>query len=172
MCIHIHVHCPGLWKFFFIVTTHFLNNGRLAMYHFIMRQRQYIRFIIIVHHGKRKFMIVCGTILRCCPEIIQCIIHPSHIPLIVKSESAVTHRFCHSRIRRRILCHQHRCRKTVFQPLIHILDKRNSQIIHTSRFISLPVNQIAHRIHPQTVKMIFCQPVCCGRLQEASHFSS
>ena len=34
-------------------------------------------------------------------------------------------------------------------------------------FIALPVDQTADRIHAKTVKVIFLQPVICGRLKEA-----
>ena len=48
-------------------------------------------------HGECQLMIIPRPVLGSCPEIIQCVVHPPHIPLIVESKSALFHRFCDAR---------------------------------------------------------------------------
>ena len=117
-------------------------------------------------------MIVLCSVLRTCLEIFQGIMHPSHVPFIVKSKPALIDRLGHILEICRILCRQKASRISSLQFLIHQFDELHSVSIDTALFISLPVNDPADGIHTQTIKMVFLQPVICRRLQKASHLSA
>ena len=85
MCIHVHIKSPGLRKFFIIVTIHFLHDSSLSVNYLVMRKRKQETSIIIIHHGKSQFVIIVTSVFRGSTEIIQCIIHPAHVPFIIKT---------------------------------------------------------------------------------------
>ena len=117
-------------------------------------------------------MVVLSTIFRCSAEIIQRIIHPSHIPFIIKTKSALVDRISHFRERSRIFgCEDHR-RMHAFQSLIHILQELYRIEVYTPCRIALPVDRTADCIHADTVHMEFTDPVICAGLQEASGLSA
>ena len=58
----------------------------------------------------------------------------------------------------------------ILQPPVHLLQKSNTISVLPAGGISLPVDQITHRIHAQTVKMELFQPVVRRRLEKAPDF--
>ena len=95
MYIHISVEHSRLGKFCLICAVHFLQDRRLAVYHLIVRQRKEEAFALEVPHGEAQF------VGRRTPEtgihlhVFQRIMHPSHIPFVVKAKSAILRAFCH-----------------------------------------------------------------------------
>ena len=103
MCHHIHIQRSSLRELVRVIACHLLHDGCLSVNHLIMRQGKQIFFIIKILHGKGQLMVLCGTVLRRGAEIIQSVVHPPHVPLVVKSESSLRHGLCNARIGRRIL---------------------------------------------------------------------
>ena len=100
---HIQIQRPSLRELVRVIACHLLHDGCLSVNHFVMRQRKQVFFIIKILHGKGQFMVLIGTVLRRGAEIIQSVVHPPHVPLVVKSESSLRHGLCNARVRRRIL---------------------------------------------------------------------
>ena len=60
------------------------------MHNLVMREWQHVSLIIKIHHGECQLVILVASAKRQSPEEIQCVIHPTHIPFVVKSQSAVS----------------------------------------------------------------------------------
>ena len=97
MRIHIHIERSCLRELLLIISVHFLQYCCLPVDNFVMGQREQIPLIIVIDKGECQLMIVPCPVLGSCPEIIQSIIHPSHIPLIVESKAPFFHGFCDAR---------------------------------------------------------------------------
>lgn len=103
---HVQVHCPRMRKLVFILTVHFVENGSLSMNNFIMGKRQKIAVIVKVHHREGQLVIPGRSVCRCGLKILERVMHPSHIPFVVKSTPTVIYIQCHIRIVCRILSNQ------------------------------------------------------------------
>src|ERR1051326_5749440 len=64
----------------------------LSSDHFIMRERQDKVFTPRVHETKRERVMITGTEKRICLKVFERVVHPTHIPLEIKTESAVVNR--------------------------------------------------------------------------------
>ena len=168
MCIHVHIQRTRLWEFVFIVAAHFLHDRCFAVNNFIVRQREQETGIIVVHHGECQFVIVFRTVFRCGTEVIQRIVHPSHIPFIIKTKAALIDRIGYFGERSGIFGSKNHRRMHAFQFLIHILQEFYSIEVDASCRIALPVDGAADCIHTDTIHMEFADPVVCTGLQEAS----
>ena len=85
---HIQVECAGLREFIFVLPVHFLQDRRLPMHDFVMGEGKHVFLLVIVHHREGQLMILSGPRRGRHLEILQRIMHPSHIPLIIEAESA------------------------------------------------------------------------------------
>ena len=166
---HVRVQGPGLRKLLFIIAGHLLNDRRLSMHHFIVRQRKQIVFIIKILHGEGELMIILRTIRRIRPEIVQRIVHPAHVPLIVEPESALRNRLRYPRIGGGILRDEHNLRMALLKSVVHTADKFDGIRVHTASLISLPVNQISDCIKSKSIEMIHADPEIGSRVQEGAH---
>ena len=102
--IHIHVHSTRLWKFCFIFSVHLSENGSLSVYRLVVRERKYIALAVVVHHRKGQAVIVADAVFRRGAEVVESVVHPAHIPFVVKTETSVFRSLCDSRIGGGILC--------------------------------------------------------------------
>ena len=57
-----------------------------------MGQRQYEPLAVVIQHRKGQLVIVVHTLGRGLSEEVQSIVHPPHVPLVVKPESALVQR--------------------------------------------------------------------------------
>ncbi|SQC56458.1 Uncharacterised protein [Listeria newyorkensis] len=95
-------------KLIITIAWHFVHHRLLAMHHFIMGQRQNIILLKHIHKRKRHEVKMILAKQRVHLEKFQNIVHPTHIPLIIKTKSVRVHRHRHTRISRTFLRdHQH-----------------------------------------------------------------
>ena len=99
VCVHVHIQGTRLREFVFIITAHFLHDGCLAVNDFIMREWEQETGIIIIHHRECEFVVIFRTVFRRSAEIIECIIHPSHIPFVIEAKTSLIDRIGHLRER-------------------------------------------------------------------------
>ena len=59
------------------------------MYHFIMRKYQHEFLAVGIDHAEGKFSVMVASEIRIVFDIIQIIVHESHIPLQIKTESSL-----------------------------------------------------------------------------------
>ena len=104
MCIHIHIQGTCLRELIIVISVHLLHDRCLAVNHLVMWQRKEKTCIIIIHHGEGELVIILYTIFRTGTEIIKCIVHPSHIPFIIKTKAALRNRISNFREGSGIFC--------------------------------------------------------------------
>ena len=98
---------------------------------------------------------ISGTALsRRHPEKVQRIVHPAHIPLVVKAQSVIMHRSRHLQEVGGILGDQHHIGKPLLDLVIQLLEKLDAPDVDAPGHIPLPVQHVADGIHPQSVHMI------------------
>ena len=117
-------------------------------------------------------MIIFRAVFRCGAEIIEGVIHPSHIPFIIEAKTALIDRISYFRERSGIFGSENDGRMHSLQSLIHILEKFHCIQVDTTCRIALPVDRTADRIHADTVHMKFTDPVVGAGLQKAFCFSA
>ena len=106
MRIHIHIKRPRLREFHLILTEHLLEDRRLAVDDLVVGKRQQVSLPVKISHGESQLIVVPSPVQRICPEIFQSVIHPAHIPFIVKSKPAFLRQLCHPRETRGVLRRQ------------------------------------------------------------------
>ena len=116
-------------------------------------------------------MVLFHPLFRRRLKIRQRIVHPPHVPLVIKPKTALPGRLCNIRPGRGVLRNQKTGRVALFQPLVHILQKYDGSPVLPPGRVALPVNHVADGVHPQAVKMKLCQPVIGRRLEKAPHLS-
>ncbi len=115
-------------------------------------------------------MVVCRPVFGSRTEIIQRVVHPSHIPFIVEAQPALRNRSGNAGIRSRVFGREYSGGMPFFKAAVHLADEVDGSIIDASCRVALPVNDPADGIHADPVNVVFCQPVIGGRLEEASDF--
>ena len=65
------------------------------MHHFIMGEWQQEALIVLIEHGEGQLVIISAAILRIGLEVFQCVVHPTHIPLVVKAQAPLVNRLCY-----------------------------------------------------------------------------
>ena len=168
---HVQIKCARLWELSVIIPRHLLDDRRLPMNHLVMRKREQISFVVEIGHREGQLVILLPAIRRIGPEKIQCVVHPAHIPLIVKAQTALRDRFCDAWICRRILRNQHCVRIQPLQPAVHLLQEFDRIRVDAAPLVPHPVDQIADGVKSQTIKMILVQPESAGGIQKACDIS-
>ena len=59
----------------------------------------------------------------------------------------------------------------LLETAVELPQKLDAPLVGSPGLIPLPVEQVAHRIHAQTVKVELLQPVMGGGLEEAAHLA-
>ena len=155
---HIEIKCARLRKFTGILSVHLLQDGRLTVHDLIVRQSKQIPLIIKIIHRKSELTGKIGATDGRGLEIRKRIVHPTHIPFIIKSKTALSDGFGDIRVVGGIFCNKHDAPITAAQPPVHSSDEFHRGAVHATPFISLPVDHPTDRIHPKSVKMIDVQP--------------
>ena len=169
---HIQIQGSRLRELSVIIPGHLLDDRRLPMDHLVMGERKQISLVVEISHREGQLVILLRAVGRIGPEEIQRVVHPAHIPLVVKAQAALRDRFCDPRIRRRVLCNQHCIRIQPFQPAVHLLQEFDGIRIDPAPLVPHPVDQIADRVKSQSIEMILIQPESAGGIQKACDIAS
>ena len=116
-------------------------------------------------------MVAGGPVFGTGPKEVQCVVHPAHIPFIIKTKTALTGRFRDPGIIGRIFGNEDAAGIPAFDPGIHSFHKVYGIAVDTTAFIALPVQDPADGIHAQTVEMVSLQPVVGAGLEKAADLS-
>ena len=72
-------------------TRHLVHQGSLAVHHFVMGEHQDEILAVSVDHAEGQLSVVVISEIGVALHIAQEIVHPSHVPLIVKAQAVVPH---------------------------------------------------------------------------------
>ena len=182
VCHHIAKQGAHPCKFLAVLARHLVDQRAFAVYHLIVGKWQDIVLRKSIHHAESQFIVVVGAVDWVQRNIAEHIVHPAHIPLEVKAQSAHIRRLGDQRP-----CggffgnHQHICmlaqnsRVELFQKL------HRFQILVAAVDIRSPlprfpaIIQIEHRsngIYTQPIHMEFIHPEHRTGNQEALYLRS
>ena len=141
-----------------------------------MRKRQYVIFAESVGYSESKFVVITLSEERVGSDIIQNIVHPTHVPLEIETQSAHGRRHRYHRECRGFLRHSERPRETRQNRPVHVLKERDRlQVIVAAVFVGAPfaaltvivqIQHARHGVETQSVDMVKLYPVSRTRDQE------
>src|SRR5580765_4498567 len=59
------------------------------MHHLVMGQRQDEILVMMIQHGEGEIVLMVLAMNRVALEVVQCVVHPAHVPFKGESEAAV-----------------------------------------------------------------------------------
>ena len=176
---HESIGCAEICKLELALARHLADHRALSMHDLIVRKGQNKVLAVRIDHTERQLTVVMGTEDRIELHIIKEIIHPAHVPLIIKAKSALFYRRRHLRPCSRLLCYQKRTVRILFINRIQMLEKFNClEILIATVNICYPLTvvlaivKIQHRsdrVHPDTVCMVYIFPEQCIGNQEVRY---
>ena len=114
-------------------------------------------------------MVVVNALLGAFAEVVKRVVHPAHIPLVVKAQAALLGGFCHHGVRSGVLRTENSGGVALFKPIVHAAQKAHTAHIVAAVRVAAPVDYSADCVHTQPVKVIFRQPVVCRGFKVAVH---
>ncbi len=169
--IHIHIESPCLGEFLIVFSVHFLHDGSLAVNYFVMGERKQKSVIVIVHHRKCQFVIALRAVFGTGAEIVQRVVHPTHIPFVIKSEPAFADRSCDAGVGGGIFRRKYGVGVELLKSPVHLADEFYGSVVDASGRFALPVNDPADGIHADSVYMVLGEPVVGGGLKKTPYFA-
>ena len=120
-----------------------------------------------VHHREIEFVMLVFSEQRVDSDVRQNVVHPPHIPLIIKPEPAVFHGACDVRIRRGFLRNHNRVRIGVVNRVVEFFDESDRFEVFIVAvlirkplarfFIVIEIKHGSYGVHSQSVDMIFIE---------------
>ena len=95
MSKHIHHECSHQVKFLIVITIHLVQKWFLSINNFIMWNWKNEVFRKSIKHWECKFFVIVFSEEWIDWNIWKCVIHPTNVPLIVKSKASNKAWFCH-----------------------------------------------------------------------------
>ncbi|MCY1525358.1 hypothetical protein D9M68_603340 [compost metagenome] len=152
-----------------LVSRHTPDHRPLAVHHFVMRQRQHEVLAVRVHQPEGDLLVMVLAVDRIGPRIRQRVVHPPHVPLVVKPQPAVFRRLRHTGKARRLFRDGHSPRTLHAHHAVHAAQEIDGlQVLAPALRIRHPLAGLAavvavqhrrHRIHAQAVHAVALQPV-------------
>ena len=183
VCHMIHGKCSHPGELAPHVARHPANQRLLPMYHLIVGQRQNIILTVCICHGKSHLVVIIFPIDEICAHVVQSIIHPSHVPFEVESQTSHFRRTGYQRKCTAFFCDSKSAREITSNHLIELTDEAycikiciaSILVIYEISLVSLAEIQIQHTgntVHTKSVSVILFHPERSIGHQEASHFTS
>ena len=166
-------------KFHIVVAGHLLEQGRLAVHHFVVGQREDEMLGESIHQREGKQVVIVGTVNRIHREVTQRIVHPAHVPLEGKAETAVRGVARYLRPCGGFLRDHHGVGIILLDHRVEHLEEFDGFEVFVSAVdvghpfaVAAVVVEIEHRgdrVHAQTVDVIFVEPEQRVGDQEGTH---
>ena len=123
-----------------------------------------------VHDGEREQAVVAGAPRKIGLHVVQGVVHPAHVPLVVKAQAAVLRRIGHERPGGGLLGHHHHVGVVRLYSAVDLTDKRAGvQILLGTVLVELllarivdakvEVQHAGHAVHANAVHVEVLEPV-------------
>ena len=164
------------------VTGHLAQQRAFAMHHFVMRNRQHEVLAEGVAQAKRHFALMVLAMHRVARHVLQRVVHPAHVPFVVKAQSARRRGARHGRKRGRLFGHRDGLRPLGADDLVQAFQKGDGfQVLAAAVDVGNPFAGLAavvavkhrrHRIDAQPINPKTLQPVQRIANQKIAHFGA
>src|SRR5689334_20530879 len=110
------------------------------MHDLVVRERHDESLAVLVEHRERQLVVMEPSVDRIELEVLERIVHPSHVPLERESETTFAHRTRHAWPRRRLLGDRDRARTFILDRRIELLQERDRlEILSAAVLVAHPL---------------------------------
>ena len=102
-------------------------------------------------------------------KIVQCVVHPAHIPLVVEAHAVVAGGSCHLEKVGGVLGGVDAGGPALVQAVVQAAQKVHGPLVHAAVRVALPVQRAGDGIHTDTVAVVYVHPQGSGTVQKAAH---
>ena len=165
-----------------VIARHLAEQRALAVHDLVVADRQHIMLRVCVHHGEGDLVVVPLTVDRLLVQILQGVVHPTHVPLEAEAQTAGIGRCGDAGIRGGFLGDHHDARIVLVRGRRGFLEEVDGLEVFSSTVdVRMPlarlaaVIQVQHRgdrVHAQRVDMVLVQPEAGVGHQEVAHFAA
>ena len=160
---------PQIGKFLPGITGHFVQQRTLAMHHFVVRNRQYKIFTEGVGQAKCQFAVMVLSVHRVARHIGQGVVHPAHVPLVMKTQPSCIGRPRNRRERSGFFSQCDRLGPLVCHHFVQTFQECDGFKVFASTIdvgyplaclsAVVPIEHGSHGIHPQAIDSKALQPI-------------
>ncbi len=169
---HVEVEGPRLRELLLVVAPHLLGDGRLAVHHLVVAEGQQVVLVAEVHHGEAQLVVVAAAEVGVRLEVLQRVVHPAHVPLVVKAQAALVHGLGGAGQVRGVLRDQEHAGVERLDARVHGLDEGDGLVVDAAGFVPLPIDDAADGVHAQAVKVVGTYPEVGAGLHEAARLAA
>ncbi len=165
---HIGVGQPQIGQLFLSGAGHLACHGGLAVHHLVMREHQLELLTVGIDHAEGQFSMMVTAEIGIHSDIPQIIIHITHIPLQIKSQTAFVQILGDQRKRGTLLRNGQHAGIALFQNGIQVFDHLHGlQVllapIHVGHplpviFTIVQIQHAGHCVHADTIRVEFLYP--------------
>ena len=171
--------CAQIGELLPVVARHLGEQRAFAVHHFVVRERHDEVLAVLVHHAEGEQLVVIAAVDGVHREIVQRVVHPSHVPLEGEAQPALRHRTRHPRPAGGLLGHGETAGVLIGQRGVQALQELHGlEVLATAVLVRHPlplataVVEIQHRrdrVDPQAIDVELLQPVERVGHQEIPH---
>ena len=179
VCHHVAKEGPQVGKLVVVLSGHLIDEAPLTMDHLIVADGQYKVLAEGVEEAEGDLVVVAGAEQGVGLHVAEHVVHPAHVPLEVKAQTAIEGRLGDHRPGGGLLGDHALVGVATQHRAVELAQERHSlQILLAAVLVGLPLALLAvvvqiqhgcHCIHPQTVDMVLLQPVQGAGDQKALH---
>ena len=176
---HIPVECPQVLELIGVIAGHFIHQGAFSVDHLVMGQGKDEVFRKRIGEGECQVVVLALAEQRVGGHVIHHVVHPAHVPLEVKTQTAVVSRLGDHGEGGGLLGHHDGGGVKGEGGGVHVPQKLHRLQIDISAVLIGPplaapaaiiqVEHGGHRVHPDAVDMELIQPVHHIGDQEGAH---
>ena len=172
--MHVHIEIEGaqLGALFGVGAPQIVDDGLFAVHHLVVAQGQQVQLVVEVVHAEQQLTVGVRPLPEGGGKIVQRVVHPAHVPLVVKAQAAVLDGSRDLREARRVLGDQNGRRGARLQTGVHALQKFQRRAVDAAVRVALPVDQAGHGIHAQAGGVEHPQPVVGAGLDKAADLTA
>ena len=162
------------------IAGHLLQQRLLEMHHLVVRQRVHELLAVLVHHREGELVVRTAAEEWIDTEVVQRVVHPSHVPLEREPEPAIGNRMRHTRPRRTLFGDGHDAGVQRVHGVVQLLEERHRlEILAAAESVAHPlagftaVVEVQHRghgVHTNAVDVKLLDPVQRIREQKVAYF--
>ena len=169
--MHIHIKIQGaqLGAFFRVGAPQLIDDGLFAVHHLVVAQRQQIQLVVEVMHAENDLAVGIRTLTEGGGKIVQCVVHPAHVPLVVEAHAVVAGGSCHLEEVGGVLCHVDAGGPALVQAVVQAAQKVHRALIYAAVGVALPVQRPGDGVHADAVTVVHVHPQPGGAAQKAAH---
>ena len=134
-----------------------------------MAQRQQVQLVVEVVHTEQQLAVAARALAEGGGKVVQRVVHPAHVPLVVKAHALVAGGSGHLEEVGGVLRHVDAGGPALVQAVVQAAQKVHRALIHAAVGVALPVQCAGDGVHADAVAVVHVHPQPGGAAQKAAH---